>query len=363
MEQLTAICFEDPAAVHLRRLQGPWAERVLGPRAHARHAADARRDHVRGGRAVVQLLRPTIKLMDGVVGFGGLEEVRFRGVVRPGDRFVIVSRLLKVRTLDHDLRIPVLRQPEPGLRRHHQGDRLAGRSIDRRRQHRRRCGIVRAAPLPMGRRSLRKIDSDVDLSRHLRQFEELPRPWDRGRRVRPRAPLEMEVGSGKGLFLRTAAAARPDVDFLGVRSPGGTPSSPPPGLAKQNLPNAAVVCGDALRVFHELLPDASLAAVHVYFPDPWWKKRHRKRRVMQEPLAAATSSGRFSPAARCTSGPTWRSIFIRRWNCWPAIRCFAGPMEVPETPAEHDMAYRTHFERRMRLHNEPVYRAEFRKQP
>ena len=63
-------------------------------------------------------------LMTGVIGFGGLEEVRFRGLVRPGDRFVIVSRLLKLRRCDHDLRVSVLRQPEPGLRRHPEG-RLA----------------------------------------------------------------------------------------------------------------------------------------------------------------------------------------------------------------------------------------------
>ncbi len=43
-----------------------------------------------------------------------------------------------------------------------------------------------------------------------------------------------------------------------------------------------MIHGDAQRVFAEVLPEVSVAAVHVYFPDPWWKKRHRKRRVMNE---------------------------------------------------------------------------------
>ena len=136
----------------------------------------------------------------------------------------------------------------------------------------------------MGRRSLRKIDPTIDLSRHLRGVEELPRPWDRGVLFGRAAPLEVEIGSGKGLFLRTAAAARPEVDFLGVEIARRYAEFTAAALAKQNLPNAVVVYGDALRLFRELLPEASLAAVHVYFPDPWWKKRHKKRRVMQEPL-------------------------------------------------------------------------------
>ena len=68
----------------------------------------------------------------------------------------------------------------------------------------------------MSRRALRKIDPSLDLARHLRSFEELPRPWDAAALFGRAAPLEVEVGSGKGLFLRSAAADRPDANFLGI---------------------------------------------------------------------------------------------------------------------------------------------------
>ena len=89
------------------------------------------------------------------------------------------------------------------------------------------------------------------------------------------APLEVEIGSGKGLFLRSAAAARPEVDFLGIEIARRYAEFAAAALLKGDLSNALVVRGDALRVFHELLPERSLAAVHIYFPDPWWKKRHK----------------------------------------------------------------------------------------
>ena len=68
----------------------------------------------------------------------------------------------------------------------------------------------------MGRRALRKLDPAIDLTGHFRTFDQLPRPWDAAALFGRVAPLEVEVGSGKGLFLRTAAAARPEVDFLGI---------------------------------------------------------------------------------------------------------------------------------------------------
>ena len=67
----------------------------------------------------------------------------------------------------------------------------------------------------MGRRALRKITPGLDLSRHLKTIEELPQPWRPAALFGREGPLEVEIGSGKGLFLRNAAAAR-----AGGRFPG-----------------------------------------------------------------------------------------------------------------------------------------------
>ncbi|MGO8688976.1 MAG: tRNA (guanosine(46)-N7)-methyltransferase TrmB [Thermoguttaceae bacterium] len=212
----------------------------------------------------------------------------------------------------------------------------------------------------MSRRALRKITPGLDLSRHLKTLEELPRPWSPAALFGRQGALEVEIGTGKGLFLRSAAAARPEVDFLGTEIARRYAEFAAAALAKQNLSNALVVHGDALRLFHEWLPDQSLAAVHIYFPDPWWKKRHRKRRVMRESLLADVERT-LQPGGTLHFWTDVEDYFHTALALLAAHTRLEGPLEVPEAPAEHDMAYRTHFERRVRLGNQPVYRAEFRK--
>ncbi|MGA2061101.1 MAG: tRNA (guanosine(46)-N7)-methyltransferase TrmB [Thermoguttaceae bacterium] len=213
----------------------------------------------------------------------------------------------------------------------------------------------------MGRRALRKLDPSLDLAKHLKTFDQLPRPWDASLLFGRQAPLQVEVGSGKGLFLRSAAAAMKDTNFLGIEIAAKYARFAAAMLAKRDLHNALVVQADALRIFKELLPDASIQAVHVYFPDPWWKKRHKKRRVMRESF--------LRDAERTlSSGGTlhfWTDVedyFYTTLELIAACTALQGPINSPETPAEHDMDYRTHFERRMRQTNEPVYRAEYLKQ-
>jgi tRNA (guanine-N7-)-methyltransferase len=212
----------------------------------------------------------------------------------------------------------------------------------------------------MGRRALRKIDPTIDLSRHLKTFEQLPRPWDAALLFGRVAPLEVEVGSGKGLFLRSTAAARAEVDLLGIEVVRKYAEFTAAALAKADVPNAIVVQADALRIFHELIPDGALAAVHVYFPDPWWKKRHKKRRVMR-PSFVCDVERTLAPGGALHFWTDVEEYFETTLALLAAHTTFRGPLPVAETPAEHDMAYRTHFERRVRLAEEPVYRAEFRK--
>ena len=212
----------------------------------------------------------------------------------------------------------------------------------------------------MGRRALRKTDPSIDLTGHLKTFEQLPNPWDVAALFGRAAPLEVEVGSGKGLFLRSTAALRPEVDFLGIEVVRKYAEFTAAALAKRGLCNARIACADALRIFHELIPDDSLAAVHVYFPDPWWKKRHRKRRVMRESLLRDVERS-LLPGGSLHFWTDVQEYFEITLELLPTCTALEGPLPVPETPAEHDMAYRTHFERRVRLASEPVYRAEFRK--
>jgi tRNA (guanine-N7-)-methyltransferase len=211
----------------------------------------------------------------------------------------------------------------------------------------------------MGRRALPKIDPTLDVKNHLTSVEQLcAEPWDPHALFGRDAPLEVEVGSGKGLFLQNAALGTPEHNFLGVEVAFKYARFIAARLAKRNITNAKAVHGDALRLFRERLPNASLAAVHVYFPDPWWKARHHKRRVMTEALLADMVRT-LQPGGRLHFWTDVKEYFDATLALIAQTTSLIGPIEVPEKPAEHDLDFRTHFERRMRLHGEPVYRCEF----
>ncbi|MDP6619759.1 MAG: tRNA (guanosine(46)-N7)-methyltransferase TrmB [Nitrospinota bacterium] len=92
-------------------------------------------------------------------------------------------------------------------------------------------------------------------------------------------PVEIEVGFGKGRFLITAGERFPEANYFGIERKLSHFRIARPRIQKRNLRNVRIVITDALPLIHEVIPPASVRAYHVYFPDPWWKKRHKKRRI------------------------------------------------------------------------------------
>jgi len=208
----------------------------------------------------------------------------------------------------------------------------------------------------MPRRPPKKIDPALDLSRHLLALADVPEPLDPATLFSRPAPIELEVGSGKGLFIDTASLARPATNFLGAEIAAGYARLCAARLARRGAANARMIQGDATWLVRGLLPDACLAAIHVYFPDPWWKARHRKRRVLSETFLR--HAGRVLPAGGALH--VWTDVeeyFEESLAFAAATELFADPQVVAARPAEHDLDYRTHFERRTRLAGAPVWRA------
>jgi tRNA (guanine-N7-)-methyltransferase len=100
----------------------------------------------------------------------------------------------------------------------------------------------------------------------------------------PNGEIEMEIGFGRGLFLVQRASAAPDAWLLGIEIKNKLVYRVEQRLRRLGLARVRVMAGDARSVLPGVRPDAALARVFVNFPDPWWKKRHAKRRLLAEPL-------------------------------------------------------------------------------
>lgn len=101
------------------------------------------------------------------------------------------------------------------------------------------------------------------------------------------APVWLEIGFGNGEALRHMAARHPEVDFLGIDVHRPGVGHLLKALAADGITNVRVIRADAAAVVRECLPRASLDRVLVFFPDPWPKKRHHKRRLIQPAFADA----------------------------------------------------------------------------
>jgi tRNA (guanine-N7-)-methyltransferase len=104
------------------------------------------------------------------------------------------------------------------------------------------------------------------------------------------APLVLEVGFGMGETTARIAAENPAVDYLGIEVHTPGVGSLLKQVEEHALTNVRVIQHDAVEVLRDMVPEGSLAGIHVFFPDPWPKKRHHKRRLVQPAFAALAAS-------------------------------------------------------------------------
>jgi tRNA (guanine-N7-)-methyltransferase len=100
----------------------------------------------------------------------------------------------------------------------------------------------------------------------------------------PSPPLELEIGSGKGTFLVQQAPLHPDRRYLGVEYARPFWKYAADRVRRHDLPNVRVLHTDAAALVRSYLPEACITRCHIYFPDPWPKARHHKRRLVAEPF-------------------------------------------------------------------------------
>jgi len=98
------------------------------------------------------------------------------------------------------------------------------------------------------------------------------------------APVVLEIGFGNGETLVELATANPERDFIGIEVHEPGVGHCVLKAAEAGIRNLRVIAHDAIEVLKEQVPPASLARVNLYFPDPWPKKRHHKRRIVQDPF-------------------------------------------------------------------------------
>jgi tRNA (guanine-N7-)-methyltransferase len=119
------------------------------------------------------------------------------------------------------------------------------------------------------------------------------------------APCVLEIGFGMGETTATIAAAHPENDYLAaeVHTPGV--GSLLKQIAENRLSNVRIVQHDAVEVLEHMLPPATLAGIHLFFPDPWPKKRHHKRRLVQREFAHLAAS-RLRPGGYIHAATDWQ---------------------------------------------------------
>jgi tRNA (guanine-N7-)-methyltransferase len=165
-------------------------------------------------------------------------------------------------------------------------------------------------------------------------------------------PLVLEIGSGMGETTAQIAQAHPEIDFIAVEVHGPGVGSLLNRIEAEGLANLRVIRHDAAEVLEHMVADGSLAAVHLFFPDPWPKKRHHKRRLVQ-PAFAALVHKKLRSGGVVHAATDWPDYADAMQQVFSAVLepAHSGLVERPQTK----------FEARGRRLGHPIRELFFRK--
>jgi tRNA (guanine-N7-)-methyltransferase len=175
-------------------------------------------------------------------------------------------------------------------------------------------------------------------------------------------PVELDVGAGRGLFLFNASMNNPDTNYLGLELDFREGRRAGKRLVKSQAKNARMIGGDALVVLKNLISPHSVQAVHVYFPDPWWRNKHRRRRIFTDVLVGLCSKI-LKPGGLLHSWTDVEDYFKVIQALMDHHDDFEIKEPLEERVPQNDMDYQTSFERKKRKDGCPIYRGLWQRRP
>ncbi|MDP1797141.1 MAG: tRNA (guanosine(46)-N7)-methyltransferase TrmB [Planctomycetaceae bacterium] len=173
-------------------------------------------------------------------------------------------------------------------------------------------------------------------------------------------PVELDIGCGRGMYLFNAVMTQPEINFLGLELDYKEGRRGARRLQKRALPNGRVIGGDAREVLQKRIVPHSVSKAHVYFPDPWWKRKHRKRRLFTDEFVAMLATV-VKPGGEVHSWTDVEDYFEVIAGLMNHAEWFT-PLAPPEghTP-QHDMDYLTSFHRRRTQAGAPTFRGRWQR--
>jgi tRNA (guanine-N7-)-methyltransferase len=158
------------------------------------------------------------------------------------------------------------------------------------------------------------------------------------------APVILEIGFGMGQSLVEMAAAAPERDFIGIEVHRPGVGKLLHSMAERGVGNIRIYCDDAVEVLQQCIPDASLAGAQIFFPDPWHKKKHHKRRLIQ-PDFVQLLRGKLAPGGVLHVATDWQDYaeqILEVLSAAPGFKNQAGDGYAPRP----DYRPKTKFEQR-----------------